>query len=308
MGFQAIFLTLILVAAVVAYILKELKEKEELKKTLQAVIESKQLAPPTNLIRQESERNQIYLKENVSMENPRQLAGNPIYKIVITGGPCAGKSTSLNRIVEEMTKKGFRVFSVPEVPTLVVQAGGMILMSKFNMQERIKFQSLLIRFQMYAQDYFTRLAEMSKSPSIIICDRGTVDPAAYVSKQEFQAIMDEEGWTWTSLRDRRYDRVIHLVTAAIGAEEFYTLANNNARHQGVELARELDHKTLNAWTGHPHITVCPNIKGESFDKKIDTAIRAVLKTVGLEIQDNRYEKFLIKERKMVLIQLLFQKN
>jgi putative protein kinase ArgK-like GTPase of G3E family len=84
------------------------------------------------------------------MENPRQLAGNPIYKIVITGGPCAGKSTSLNRIVEEMTKKGFRVFSVPEVPTLVVQAGGMILMSKFNMQERIKFQSLLIRFQMYA--------------------------------------------------------------------------------------------------------------------------------------------------------------
>jgi hypothetical protein len=39
------------VAAVVAYILKELKEKEELKKTLQAVIESKQLAPPTNLIR-----------------------------------------------------------------------------------------------------------------------------------------------------------------------------------------------------------------------------------------------------------------
>jgi hypothetical protein len=55
-------------------------------------------------------------------------------------------------------------------------------MSKFNIQERIKFQSLLIRFQMYAEDYFTRLAEMSKSPSIVLCDRGTADPQAYVSK------------------------------------------------------------------------------------------------------------------------------
>jgi len=106
---------------------------------------------------------------------------------------------------------------VPEVPTLVVQAGGMILMSQFNIQERIKFQSLLIRFQMYAEDYFTRLAQMSRSPAVVLCDRGTVDPAAYVSKEEFQAIMDEEGWSWVTLRDRRYDRVVFLSSAANGA-------------------------------------------------------------------------------------------
>lgn len=116
-----------------------------------------------------------------------------------------------------MAKKGFRVYSIPEIPTLVVQAGGMILMSKFTTQERIKFQSLLIGLQIYIEDYFTQLAKLGKTPSIIICDRGTVDPAAYVTKEEFQAIMDQEGWTWTSLRDSRYDGVIHLVTAALGA-------------------------------------------------------------------------------------------
>lgn len=168
-------------------------------------------------------------------------------------------------------------------------------MGKLNMEERIKFQSLLIKFQLYAEDYFTKLAEMSQSPSIVLCDRGAVDPAAYVTKEEFQAIMDEEGWTWTSLRDRRYDRVIHLVTAALGAEKFYTLSNNNARSEGLDLARSLDQKTLNAWTGHPYITVCPNVEGESFDKKVDRAIRAVHSTVGLEVQDNRYEKFVVKE-------------
>lgn len=107
------------------------------------------------------------------------------------------------------------------------------MMSRFTIQERIKFQSLLIRFQMYIEDYFTRLAQMSKSPAAVLCDRGTVDPAAYVSKEEFQAIMDEEGWNWVTLRDRRYDRVIFLSSAANGAEEFYTLQNNEARHESV---------------------------------------------------------------------------
>ena len=59
---------------------------------------------------------------------------------------------------------------------MIVLAGGMILMSKFNAQERMKFQSLLIRFQMYLEDYITKLADMSKSPSIVLCDRGTMDP------------------------------------------------------------------------------------------------------------------------------------
>jgi nucleoside-triphosphatase THEP1 len=74
------------------------------------------------------------LKEHVEHFSIRNNAEHPIYKIAITGGPCGGKSSSLKRIQEDLTAKGFRVFSVPEVPTLVVQAGGMILMSKFNIQ------------------------------------------------------------------------------------------------------------------------------------------------------------------------------
>lgn len=131
----------------------------------------------------ENALNQVYLKEQVEHHSIRNTAEHPIYKIAITGGPCGGKSTSLARIREDLTQRGFRVFCVPEVPTLIVQAGGMILMSRFAIQERIKFQSLLIRFQMYAEDYFTRLAEMSKSPAVVLCDRGTVDPAAYVSHE-----------------------------------------------------------------------------------------------------------------------------
>lgn len=86
---------------------------------------------------------------------------------------------------------------------------------------------------MYAEDYFTRLAKMSKSPSIVLCDRGVVDPYAYISKEQFQAIMDQQGWSWVTLRDRRYDRAIFLSSAAEGAEDFYTLDNNVARSEGI---------------------------------------------------------------------------
>lgn len=39
--------------------------------------------------------NQVYLKDHVRHENIRNNSKNPIYKIAVTGGPCAGKSTSM---------------------------------------------------------------------------------------------------------------------------------------------------------------------------------------------------------------------
>lgn len=36
---------------------------------------------------------------------------------------------------------------------------------------------------MYVEDYITKLANMSKMPSIVLCDRGTMDPEAYISKE-----------------------------------------------------------------------------------------------------------------------------
>ena len=126
--------------------------------------------------------NEVYLKDNVDHLSIRETCAHPIYKIAITGGPCAGKTSAIERVREHFSDKGFRVFTVPEVPTMVVLSGGMILMAKFNAQERMKFQSLLIRFQMYIEDYITKLADMSKSPSIVLCDRGTMDPEAYITK------------------------------------------------------------------------------------------------------------------------------
>lgn len=55
--------------------------------------------------------------------------------------------------------------------------------------------------------------------------------------------MDECGLNLITLRDKRYDAVIHLVSAANGAEEFYDIDNNPARWETVEIAKKLDVKT-----------------------------------------------------------------
>ena len=66
------------------------------------------------------------------------------------------------------------------------------------------------------------------------------------------------------IRDN-YDAVFHLVTAAKGAEEFYTTENNSARTETVEQARVLDDRLISVWTGHPHFRVIDN-EGSFGDK------------------------------------------
>jgi len=41
---------------------------------------------------------------------------------------------------------------------------------------------------------------------------------AYMDQASWDVMMDEYGWNTVDLRDKRYDGVIHMVTAAIGAE------------------------------------------------------------------------------------------
>ncbi len=85
-----------------------------------------------------------------------------------------------------------------------------------------------------------------------------MDGMAYTDDNVWQALLDETGWSTIQLRDRRYESVIHMVTSADGAENFYTDVNNEARYETVDQAKELDKKLINAWVGHPHFSIVDN--------------------------------------------------
>lgn len=79
---------------------------------------------------------------------------------------------------------------------------------------------------MSLEDVFLKIAVESKQRCVIICDRGVMDGSAYTIENVWQALLDETGWNTIQLRDRRYEAVIHMVTCADGAEEFFSGENN----------------------------------------------------------------------------------
>ncbi|MBK8156746.1 MAG: hypothetical protein IPK55_12480 [Streptococcus sp.] len=95
------------------------------------------------------------------------------------------------------------------------------------------------------------------------------------------------------LRDKRYDAVVHLVTAAEGAEQFYNLANE-ARSETPEVARMLDKKTIKAWEGHQNHFIIDNKREGGFNAKMRWSVDVIMKTLGAPAASKYYKKFLLQ--------------
>jgi predicted ATPase len=193
------------------------------------------------------------------------------YRIVLTGGPCGGKTTCMNELVRHFKSKDFQVFVVPEVPSILI--GGGVDFGALDKEGFITFENHLLSIQVAMEETFIDLARRAKGPAIVLCDRGTMDPAAYMDDEMWRSILSAQDWTESTLRDQRYDAVIHMVSTAIGAEDFYTTDNNEARKESPELAAELDRKVERAWSAHKNHQIIDNSTG--FDKKVGRVITAI---------------------------------
>ncbi|MDR2970773.1 MAG: AAA family ATPase [Bacteroidales bacterium] len=211
-------------------------------------------------------------------------------KIVLTGGPCAGKTTALSRIIEKFSDKGYLVLTVPEAATLFNQAGVNFLTDDKRLFHAA--EKSLLEFQMAMEDYFLQIAEAAERPALIICDRGVMDVAAYLSAEAWQALLDELGMSAVQARDKRYDAVLHLTTAAKGAEQFYTTANNSSRTENIELARTLDDKLIAAWTGHPHLRIVDNSVG--FEGKLNRVLAEISAVLGIPEPIETERKYVVE--------------
>ena len=211
-----------------------------------------------------------------------------VTKIVVTGGPCGGKTTALTRIQRDLAHLGYTVLVVPETATSLI-SGGVAPWTCASNEDYQKCQMLL---QLQKEQVFERAAEgMGADRVVIVCDRGELDNKAYMNDEEFAHVLSFLGKTEIELRDD-YDAVFHLVSAAKGAEEFYTLDNNGARYESVEEAAALDDKFIAAWTGHPHFRVIDN--RSDFEEKMRHLMREITYFLGDLAPFEIERKFLIE--------------
>lgn len=209
-----------------------------------------------------------------------------ITRIVITGGPCAGKTTGMTRIKKEFEKRGYRVLFVPETATELIGGG----VAPWTCGSNLDYQKCQVRLQKEKEDVFEEAAlSMDAEKVLIICDRGVLDNKAYMTQEDFDAVMRSLKTNEVAERDR-YDAVIHMVTAAKGAPQAYVMSE--VRTETPEQAAALDDKLIAAWTGHPHLRVIDNSTG--FDEKLHRVVAEIASFLGEPEPMEIERKFLIR--------------
>jgi hypothetical protein len=178
-------------------------------------------------------------------------------KVVLTGGPCAGKTSCLHAIRERF---GENVITAPEAATLVLGCGfpppGHERIHCTEDEWVRSFQGAILSIQQAIEASFERLAQNCRV-RLIVCDRGVLDGAAYWPGGR-AAFLHHFGF---SLEDcfARYQSVLHLQSLAESHPHLYGPAGNVIRYEDGTVALRIERAVRAAWEEHPGLIV---ISGE----------------------------------------------
>lgn len=193
--------------------------------------------------------------------------------IVLTGGPCAGKST-----VVQLIERAFpgSVVSVPEAASLLF-SGGFPRFEQPGAREAV--QSAIFHTQKALEAAYR--AEFPRRT--LILDRATVDGAAYWPEGP-DAFFAAHGTT-LGAELGRYSRVIYLESADESDYLLHKDKNPNRREDWKE-AKRLDEQTMRLWRQHPGFTLVAN--NRSFPRKVLEVISVLSENLALEDGDEKY--------------------
>jgi CYTH domain-containing protein/predicted ATPase len=221
---------------------------------------------------------------------------NRLKRIVLTGGPCGGKTTAFSFLRQKLEEKGYFVVVVPEAATIAITSG-LNPTSEFVLESTL--QTCIANITIGLENALIAAAEQVLATAgdkyigaVVLFDRGLTDGLAYTNDQSFARILETVGLNLVRARDERCDAVFHLVTAADGAEEFYTLGNNAARFETAEQAREKDRRTRDVWVGHPHMRIIDN--STDFAGKLKRLYQEICIVLGIPVPIECERKFLVR--------------
>ena len=195
--------------------------------------------------------------------------GNLIAKIALTGGPCAGKTTTISRIEEHLNDLGYHVLTLSECATETIRSG--IRPFGDNSVGVYEFENEILNLQLFKEKRFEDFIKFypDNTKIIILCDRGSVDVCAYLGKENYERILKENNLKHEDLIND-YDLVIHMITVAANLENRYSKKNNETRFENSDEAINVDNNIKEAWKDHKNLKVVPVC--DYLDDKIQMAI------------------------------------
>ncbi len=182
--------------------------------------------------------------------------GKLVAKIVLTGGPCAGKTTTITKVEEHLIERGYHVLVLNECATEMIKGG--IRPFGDHKATVYDFENEILNLQLYKEkrykDFIKNYDDDTKV--VILYDRGSVDIKAYLGEENYNKMLEENHLTNEELLNE-YDLVIHMTTVAAETENKYSNASNKARFEEAKEAIDLDKRTSEAWSKHKNLKVAP---------------------------------------------------
>ncbi|HVJ63934.1 MAG TPA: ATP-binding protein [Bdellovibrionota bacterium] len=189
------------------------------------------------------------------------------FKICLTGGPGAGKTA-----VAQLMKRQFGdfVYVVPESATILYSGG---LSRARNIAEQFYVQRAIYELQRQQEEIADLRTQDESQAKLILCDRGTLDFAAYWDGSPEEFLFDASSSLEAELA--RYDLLIHMETPTGGDYQL----DARVRVEDVEKALELDHRIAEAWVRHPRRHFVKS--RSSFIEKVEEVISIINESVRL---------------------------
>ncbi len=213
--------------------------------------------------------------------------------IVVTGGPCGGKTSLISLLKRRfLISKDAEAFFAQEAATCLKNDH----ITYFSAGEGLTFQTMILKHQLTAEASAVMSAICCKwkhpeKKVYCIFDRSIMDGQAYFDDTtDFDKILEYYGLTKESVYER-YDKVIHLVSAAVDAVFAYTTSDGTPRDEKPEDAKKLDFRVRAAWGGHPNFEIIANTF--KFDQKLSKAMSIVFSLTGTKIPYGICKRFVV---------------
>uniref|UniRef100_A0A914XLX8 NadR/Ttd14 AAA domain-containing protein n=1 Tax=Plectus sambesii TaxID=2011161 RepID=A0A914XLX8_9BILA len=206
----------------------------------------------------------------------RNKFGKYYCKIALTGGPCAGKTTSLGKIAVDMVKvhPDWQVFRVAEAATLLSNGG--VFRKDLSGDQLLEWQEGILLTILRLEDVYERIAMAEqKRNTLLICDRGGLDAKVYAETEHWSKILLRNSLSENELL-YRYDAVLHLRSAP---EIYYTKVTNTQRRESFHEAKVMDEKYVDVWKNHFRYNSIDNGNG-GFDQKIDECVQIISQLIN----------------------------
>lgn len=200
-----------------------------------------------------------------------------IESIVLTGGPCSGKTESIAELKKYFTDLKYKVISIPEMATEIRRDG---LIHTEGTISKIDFQKAIFELQLYKEDLYKHMMMKNeeRKKMILLLDRGLLDAKVYLDELEFKKLLNENKLTEKDIIDR-YSVVLHLESTANSQDGLYSNTTNKFRLSNPEQAIIQEQKSIKVWSEHPNFHIV------SLEKSFDIKLAKIKKLVINEINN-----------------------